>query len=104
MYLESMTTITYLRLLIYAKINLNTLKMKSGCVMVNTLLNLQLRALDKTDNIYLDRDTALSESTWKASLLSCGAVIEAVDAVMKGEAKNAFCAVRPPGHHAGVFG
>lgn len=31
-----------------------------------------------------------------------GAVLEAVDRVLHGEAHNAFCAVRPPGHHAGV--
>ena len=52
----------------------------------------------------LDRDTAASKSTWECSLISCGAVIEAVDKVMSGEASNAFCAVRPPGHHAGIFG
>jgi acetoin utilization deacetylase AcuC-like enzyme len=37
-------------------------------------------------------------------LLACGAVIDACDAIMKKQATNAFCAVRPPGHHAGVFG
>lgn len=36
--------------------------------------------------------------------LSSGAVIEAVDKIMKGEATRAFCAIRPPGHHAGVYG
>lgn len=46
----------------------------------------------------------MSSSTWQAALLSTGSIIEAVDKVMKGEARNAFCAVRPPGHHAGVFG
>lgn len=33
---------------------------------------------------------------------AAGAVLEAVDRVLHGEAHNAFCAVRPPGHHAGV--
>lgn len=51
-----------------------------------------------------DRDSALSEKTWECSLLACGAMIEAVDRIMRGETTNAFCAVRPPGHHAGVFG
>lgn len=50
------------------------------------------------------QDTACSEKTWQASLLAAGAVIEAVDAVMKEGFRNAFCAVRPPGHHAGIFG
>ena len=54
--------------------------------------------------ILIDRDTALSAKSWDISLLSCGAVIDAVDKVMNGETSNAFCAVRPPGHHAGVFG
>ena len=49
-------------------------------------------------------DTAVSEKTWEASLLAAGAVIEACDAVMKEGFRNAFCAVRPPGHHAGIFG
>ena len=51
-----------------------------------------------------DRDSMVSPETWKAALLSCGAVIEACDQVMSQKFKNAFCAVRPPGHHAGVFG
>ena len=49
-------------------------------------------------------DTAVSEKTWEASLLAAGAVIEACDAVMKEGFRNAFCAVRPPGHNAGIFG
>ncbi len=60
-----------------------------------------------TDNKQLarfDRDSMMSEKTWDASLIAAGAVIEACDKVMKGEVRNAFCAVRPPGHHAGVFG
>ena len=39
-----------------------------------------------------------------AALNAAGAVIEACDKVMSGDYRNAFCAVRPPGHHAGVFG
>ena len=49
-------------------------------------------------------DTAASELTWKAALLAAGAVIEACDSVMKKGFRNAFCATRPPGHHAGLFG
>ena len=46
----------------------------------------------------------MSEKTWEAALLSAGATIEACDAVMAEEYRNAFCATRPPGHHAGIFG
>ena len=48
----------------------------------------------------IDPDTALCEHSWKAVLRASGAVLSAVDAVMAGEIANAFCAVRPPGHHA----
>jgi len=51
-----------------------------------------------------DRDSTLSAESWQAALLSTGSIIEAVDKVMSDDYKNAFCAVRPPGHHAGVFG
>jgi acetoin utilization deacetylase AcuC-like enzyme len=48
----------------------------------------------------LDPDTLLNVHTWEAALLSAGAALNATDAVMAGELENAFCAVRPPGHHA----
>ncbi len=48
----------------------------------------------------IDPDTVLSPASGDAALRSVGAVIAAVDAVTSGEATNAFCAVRPPGHHA----
>jgi acetoin utilization deacetylase AcuC-like enzyme len=50
--------------------------------------------------VHLDPDTALSPASGEAALRAAGAVTAAVDAVLGGEAKNAFCAVRPPGHHA----
>jgi len=53
---------------------------------------------------HLDGDTAISHSTWRGALEAAGAVCRAVDKVMEGQAKNAFCAVRPPGHHAGPSG
>ena len=49
---------------------------------------------------HLDPDTAMCPHTVKAALRSAGAGLLAVDLVMKGEIENAFCAVRPPGHHA----
>ncbi|MDP3618285.1 MAG: histone deacetylase family protein [Ramlibacter sp.] len=48
----------------------------------------------------IDPDTSLNASSWDATMRASGAVIAAVDAVMAGELENAFCAVRPPGHHA----
>ncbi len=45
-------------------------------------------------------DTAVSARSWDAALHAAGSVLSAVDAVMRGEAANAFCVVRPPGHHA----
>ncbi len=48
----------------------------------------------------LDPDTMINAHTWDAALLSAGAAIDATDAVLAGELENAFCAVRPPGHHA----
>ncbi|MDZ4737473.1 MAG: histone deacetylase family protein [Rhodospirillaceae bacterium] len=48
----------------------------------------------------LDADTVLSPGSGEAALRAAGAVVAAVDAVMTNEVANAFCAVRPPGHHA----
>lgn len=50
--------------------------------------------------VQIDPDTAMNVHTWNAALRAAGAVIAATDAVMAGEMENAFCAVRPPGHHA----
>ena len=52
------------------------------------------------DRYSLDPDTSMNSHTYRAALLSAGAAIDAVDAVMSGELENAFCATRPPGHHA----
>ena len=48
----------------------------------------------------LDTDTAMNRHTWTAALRAAGAAVDAVDAIMAGELENAFCSVRPPGHHA----
>jgi len=50
--------------------------------------------------VMIDGDTIMNTATWNVSLRAAGAAIAAVDAVMKGEVNNAFCAIRPPGHHA----
>jgi acetoin utilization deacetylase AcuC-like enzyme len=48
----------------------------------------------------VDPDTSINVFTWDAALRASGAALAAVDAVLAGEMENAFCAVRPPGHHA----
>jgi acetoin utilization deacetylase AcuC-like enzyme len=48
----------------------------------------------------IDSDTWMSAGTWPAALLAAGACVQAVEAVARGETARAFCAVRPPGHHA----
>ena len=48
----------------------------------------------------IDPDTSINVHTYTAALRSAGAAMAATDAVMAGELENAFCAVRPPGHHA----
>lgn len=49
---------------------------------------------------FLDPDTSMNPRSLYAALRAAGAVVAATDMVMAGEADNAFCAVRPPGHHA----
>lgn len=49
---------------------------------------------------YLDADTVISMESFDVALYGAGGACRAVDAVMRGEAKNAFLATRPPGHHA----
>jgi len=49
---------------------------------------------------YLDPDTSMNAKSLSAALRAAGAVVAATDLVMAGEVTRAFCAVRPPGHHA----
>ena len=59
-----------------------------------------LRSVPKSGHVGIDADTILSPASGAAALRAAGAVVAAVDAVAAREADNAFCAVRPPGHHA----
>ena len=59
-----------------------------------------LAAVPASGHVGIDADTVLSPQSGRAALRAAGAVVAAVDAVVAGEADNAFCAVRPPGHHA----
>ena len=59
-----------------------------------------LDAVPRSGHVGIDADTIMSPGSGEAALRAAGAVVAAVDAVVAGEADNAFCAVRPPGHHA----
>jgi len=52
------------------------------------------------EHLALDPDTSAGPGTWSAVLRGVGAAVAATDAVIDGAVANAFCAVRPPGHHA----
>ena len=50
--------------------------------------------------VFLDQETPVSKGSLDATLRAAGAGIDAVDAIMSNNIQNAFCIVRPPGHHA----
>jgi acetoin utilization deacetylase AcuC-like enzyme len=50
--------------------------------------------------VALDPDTSMSPGSLAAAYMAAGGALAAVDAIMRGEVEHAFCAVRPPGHHA----
>ncbi len=57
-------------------------------------------AVPEGERVMLDPDTGMSSGSRAAALRSAGGAVAAVDAVMQGWARAAFCATRPPGHHA----
>ena len=59
-----------------------------------------LRGIDAKGGGRLDPDTRMSEGSWLAAQLAAGAGLSAIRSLDRGEADAAFCAVRPPGHHA----
>jgi len=65
-----------------------------------SLVEQLLAAVPQDGHVGIDADTVMSPGSGAAALRAAGAVVAAVDAVATGEASNAFCAVRPPGHHA----
>ena len=58
------------------------------------------KACKSGDNIFDSPDNQMCSATYEVSLLAVGGILEATRRVMEGELDNAFCAVRPPGHHA----
>jgi acetoin utilization deacetylase AcuC-like enzyme len=63
-------------------------------------LNARLQESATARYAQIDPDTSLNRHTWNAVRRAAGAAIAATNAVMAGQLQNAFCAVRPPGHHA----
>jgi acetoin utilization deacetylase AcuC-like enzyme len=59
-----------------------------------------IRSASKRGGGFIDADTVLGARSFEAASRAAGAGIDACDLVMSGGARNAFCAVRPPGHHA----
>jgi acetoin utilization deacetylase AcuC-like enzyme len=61
----------------------------------------ELRHIAPTEGmIYIDGDTSMSPGTWEAVMRGVGGAAAATEAVVSGTHRNAFVAVRPPGHHA----
>jgi acetoin utilization deacetylase AcuC-like enzyme len=58
------------------------------------------RCAEQGERCAVDPDTSANAHTWAAVLHAAGAAVQATDLVIDGGAENAFCAVRPPGHHA----
>jgi acetoin utilization deacetylase AcuC-like enzyme len=86
-------------------VSLTDLELAHGRMHIAALRGLSDRLADDIaaggpNHAQLDPDTAMNTHTWSAALVAAGAAVDAVDAVMAGELENAFCAVRPPGHHA----
>lgn len=61
-----------------------------------------LEALSARGGGMIDADTVVGPASWEAALLAAGAGLDAIERLDRGEAEAAFCAVRPPGHHAGA--
>ena len=59
-----------------------------------------IKQIADTGGGWLDGDTVVSRASYDAAVHAAGAPLTAIDLIMKGEEKNGFCLVRPPGHHA----
>ena len=66
----------------------------------SALVDHVLAPMGHDERRWIDGDTVMSAGSAEAALRAAGAVCDAIDSVMAGDVDNAFCAVRPPGHHA----
>ena len=85
--------------------SLDDIELAHGRMHVASLRGLSETLIDAVaaggpNHAQIDPDTSMNVDSWSAILRGAGAAMAATDAVMAGELENAFCAVRPPGHHA----
>ncbi len=85
--------------------SLDDIELAHGRMHVASLRGLSETLIDDVaaggpNHAQIDPDTSMNVDSWSAILRGAGAALAATDAVMAGELENAFCAVRPPGHHA----
>ncbi|MGQ0715087.1 MAG: histone deacetylase family protein [Gemmatimonadaceae bacterium] len=59
-----------------------------------------VRTLSRRGGGRIDADTVVSDGSWDAACAGVGAVLDGIDTAVRGPVSRAFCAVRPPGHHA----
>jgi acetoin utilization deacetylase AcuC-like enzyme len=72
-----------------------------ACVHDRTYIEEILATVPKEGIVEIDGETGLAPGSGNAALRAAGSLVAAVDLVLDGKADNAFCAIRPPGHHAG---
>ncbi len=81
-------------------VELQSLSLAHESRYVGELKDLLEQVVASGESRHIDPDTVVGPGTWRAALRAAGAAVAATDAVLDGEVENAFCAVRPPGHHA----
>ncbi|OQR89728.1 histone deacetylase [Thraustotheca clavata] len=79
-------------------------KLKTMCAKIPHHTELTKQQIEEYAQFCIDPDTALSQQSYQAAIRAAGVVCAAVDKVVLGSTRNAFCVVRPPGHHAGPVG
>ena len=81
-------------------VDLADLALAHGSGFVAELRDMLERVTAAGERRAIDADTVAAPGTWAAAVRAAGAAVAATDAVIDGAVANAFCAVRPPGHHA----